>query len=64
MTYQQYHGGITALGLNVLYQPFQHVGFGVGYRALFVNFSATSGSFQGKYDQTLQGPTFLLTASF
>jgi hypothetical protein len=67
LTYQQYHGGITVLGLNLLYQPFRHVGFGVGYTGLFLNFSATStglGSFQGKLTQNLQGPTFYVTASF
>jgi hypothetical protein len=46
-----YHGGITVMNLNVLYQPFRHMGFGLGYTGLFLNFSATSsglGSFQGK----------------
>ena len=67
LTYQQYHGGITVLGLNLLYQPFRHVGFGIGYTALFLNFQADStglGSFQGKFNQNHQGPTFYLTASF
>jgi hypothetical protein len=67
LTYQQFHGGMTVLGLNLLYQPFRHVGFGVGYTALFLNFSATSsglGSFEGKFNQNLQGPSVYLTASF
>jgi hypothetical protein len=67
LTYQQYHGGITSLAFNLLYQPFRHVGFGVGYTGLFLNFSATSsgaGSFQGKLNQNLQGPSFYVTASF
>jgi len=67
LTYQQYHGGITVLGLNLLYQPFRHVGFGIGYTGLFLNFQADStglGSFQGKLNQNLQGPSFYVTASF
>jgi hypothetical protein len=67
LTYQQYHGGITVLGLNLLYQPFRHVGFGVGYTGLFLNFQADStglGSLQGKLNQNLQGPSFYITASF
>jgi hypothetical protein len=67
LTYQQYHGGITVLGLNLQYQPFRHIGFALGYTALFLNFSATSsglGSFQGKLNQNLQGPSFYVTASF
>ena len=67
LTYEQYHGSITSLGLDVLYQPFRHVGFGVGYKTLIIDFEATStglGSFQGKYNQTLQGPTMYVTLSF
>ena len=67
LTYQQYHGGITVLGLNLLYQPFRHFGFGIGYTGIFLNFSADStglGSFQGKLNQNVQGPSFFLTASF
>jgi hypothetical protein len=64
LTYQQYHGGITVMGLNLLYQPFEHVGFGLGYTGLFLNFSAGQGSFEGKYNQNLQGPSLYLTASF
>jgi hypothetical protein len=67
LTYEQYHGGITVMNLNVLYQPFRHVGFGLGYTGSFLNFSATSsglGSFQGKLTQNVQGPSFYLTASF
>jgi hypothetical protein len=67
LTYQQYHGSITSVGLDVLYQPFRHVGFGVGYRALVIDFQADStglGSFQGKYNQTLQGPAMYVTLTF
>jgi hypothetical protein len=67
LTYEQYHGGITVLGVHLLYQPFRHVGFGVGYTGLFLNFQADStglGSLQGKLNQNLQGPSFYITASF
>src|SRR5262245_20779636 len=64
LTYQQYHGGITSVGFEVLYQPFQHVGFGLGWRGLNLNFQATSGRFVGKLEQTLNGPQLFVTASF
>jgi len=67
LTYQQYHGSITSVGLDVLYQPLRHIGFGVGYRALVIDFQADStglGSFQGKYNQTLQGPAMYVTLTF
>jgi len=60
----QYSGGITVMSVSVLYQPFRHVGFGAGYQFLGVDYQSTSGSFQGKYNQNLQGPTVFLTASF
>jgi hypothetical protein len=67
LTYGQHGGGITVLGLNLHYQPFRHVGFGVGYTALYFKFSSTAtgqNSFQGTLTQNLQGPSFYLTASF
>jgi len=67
LTYEQYHGSITSIGMDVLYQPFRHIGFVVGYRALVLDFQADStglGSFQGKYNQTLQGPAMYMTLTF
>jgi hypothetical protein len=64
LTYQQYHGGITSMRFDLLYQPFQHVGFGLGWTGLNVNFQATSGHFVGKLQQNFQGPELFVTASF
>jgi len=60
----QYSGGISVISVNVLYQPFRHLGFGAGYQFMSVEFQSTSGSFQGKYNQNLQGPAVFLTVSF
>jgi len=64
LTYDQYSGSITGMGLELLYQPFRHFGFGVGYQSLFIDFEATRGDFVGKINQTMQGPTAFLNASF
>jgi len=64
LTYNQYSGGITVTTANLLYQPFRHLGFGIGWETLFLHFSSSSGSWQGKLNYTLQGPTAFLTASF
>ena len=64
LTYDQYSGSITGMGLELLYQPFRHVGFGVGYQSLFIDFEATRGDFVGKINQSMQGPTVFLNASF
>jgi len=64
LTVDQYSGGITVMGVDLLYQPFRHLGFGLGYHSLQVNFQATSGDFVGKFNQDLQGLALYLTASF
>jgi hypothetical protein len=64
LTYDQYSGSITGMGLELLYQPFRHFGLGVGYQSLFIDFEATRGDFIGKINQTMQGPTAFLNASF
>ena len=67
LTYEQYHGGITVLGLNLLYQPFRHVGFGVGYTGLFLNFQADStraGLVSRKVQPERAGPHFLPDRKF
>ncbi len=38
------------------WQPFQYVGFLIGYRALYMNYKDGSGSDEFKYDATMYGP--------
>jgi hypothetical protein len=64
LTSGQYSGGITVMGLDLLYQPFRYVGFGLGYRSMFMNFEDTSGKLTARLNQSLQGPGLFLTASF
>ncbi len=64
LRYDGYDGGITSTALDLLYQPFRHVGFGVGYRSLFLELEATKSSWNGRIDQSYQGPTAYVTASF
>lgn len=64
LTYDQYSGGVTVMALNLLYQPFRHVGFGLGYRGMFMNFTETGSKLTATLNQSLQGPGLFLTASF
>jgi len=64
LTYDNYHGGLTSFALDLLYTPFKHVGFGIGWLGMELNFSSTSGSFQGKFQQNLQGPVAFVTVNF
>jgi len=64
LTYNKYNGNITSIGLDLMYQPFRHVGFGLGYRSLNINLKATGDQVTGKFVQTFQGPLLYMNASF
>src|SRR6267142_3823734 len=55
MSYDKYDGNITSMGLDLNYQPFRHVGFGLAYRSLFVSLKATGSDYTAKFAQTFQG---------
>lgn len=64
LSYDQYDGSITSMAMDLLYQPFRHLGFGLGYRSLFVELEATKPSWNGRIEQSYQGPTVYVTGSF
>ena len=64
MTYDRYNGNITSIGVDVNYQPFRHVGFGLAYRSLFIILKATGPDFAAEFNQTFQGPLLYVNASF
>jgi len=64
MTYDNYYGNITSLALDLNYQPFRHVGFGLAYRSLNIFAKATGSSLTAEFNQTFQGPLLYVNASF
>jgi len=64
MSYDKYDGNVTSIGLDVSYQPFRHVGFGLAYRSLFIVLKATGPDFSAAFTQTFQGPLLYMNASF
>jgi hypothetical protein len=60
----QYEGEITSIGLDLQYQPFRHVGFGIGIRTLDVQLEAEEEDFRGKVESRFNGPIFYVNASF
>jgi hypothetical protein len=64
LSYDKYDGSLTALGLDLTYQPFRHVGFGVSYRSLFISLEAEDEGRTLKAEQTFQGPMFFMNVSF
>ena len=64
LSYDKYDGSLTALEIDVLYQPFRHVGFGIGERSLDIKLDVTDGNRQRRFKQALEGPLFFMNVSF
>jgi hypothetical protein len=47
-----------------MYQPFRHVGFGLGFRNLLIDFEAEKDGRHLKAKQSFQGPMLFMNASF
>lgn len=64
LTYDKYSGSLRSHGIDILYQPFKHVGIGLGYRSLFISLDAEGDRGTLKFRQSFQGPVLFLNASF
>ena len=64
LSYDKFDGRLTSLGLDVTWQPFRHVGFGLAYRSLFISMEADDGDKTLKFKQTFEGPMLFMSASF
>jgi len=64
LSYDKFDGSLTSLGLDVLYQPFKHVGFGAGYRALAIRAEVEGDRHILKMRQVFQGPMLFMNVSF
>ena len=64
LSYDKYDGSLTSLGLDLTYQPFRHVGFGAGYRGLFIRMDAEGDRAMLRFRQTFEGPLLFVNASF
>jgi len=64
LSWDRYDGSLTSLEIDVLYQPFRHVGFGFAERSLDIKLTVQDGNTQRKFKQALQGPLFYMNVSF
>ena len=60
----QYRGDISSTGLDLQYQAFRHVGFGLGLRTLEITLEAEEDDFRGKIESRFNGPILYMNASF
>ena len=64
ITFNNIYGNITSSVVDLNYQPFRHVGFGIGYRSFFINVRVTRPSWTAIFSQSYQGPFAYMNASF
>jgi hypothetical protein len=64
LTYGDYSGDIRNTAIDVLYQPFRHVGFGMGMRSLVVDVTIDSPDWMGQARTVYSGPAAFMTVSF
>jgi hypothetical protein len=64
LSYEKYDGSLTALGVDLLYQPFRHLGFGAGFRSLFIDLTISDERKKLQFNQSFQGPLLFMSLSY
>ena len=64
LTYGDYTGDVRNTAIDVLYQPFRHVGFGLGMRSLVLDVKIDDPDWQGRARTVFTGPAAFMTVSF
>jgi hypothetical protein len=64
LDYEEYSGQVLSNGIDLVYQPFRHVGLGVGYRDLLVDLELQDEDFPGKVESDFRGPVAFVNFGF
>jgi hypothetical protein len=64
LTYGDYSGDVRNTAIDVLYQPFRHVGFGLGIRNLVLDLKIDNPDWVGRARSVYTGPAAFMTVSF
>jgi hypothetical protein len=64
LSYGDYTGDIRNTAIDVLYQPFRHVGFGLGMRGLILDVKIEDPGWTGRARTAYTGPAAFMTVSF
>jgi hypothetical protein len=64
LEYDKFSGRLMSLALDLQYQPFKHVGFAAGYRALAIKAEVEGDRVTGKFRQTFEGPMISMNVSW
>jgi len=57
-------GDVSNLAIDLVYQPFRHVNFGLGYRTLLLRVDSTSERWRGTAEIRSSGPTLFVGTTF
>lgn len=64
LQYDPFYGSILSVGVDALYQPWRHLGFGLGWRTLQVSGGLSGQDWDGEIATTYTGPVAFVTSSF
>lgn len=64
LNYDAYSGDLRSMAIDVLYQPFRNVGFGLGARNLVLDLTIDKTEWRGRARTSFAGPTAYMTVSF
>ena len=64
LTYEEYGGSLTNTGIDVLYHPFRHVGFGLGLRNYVLKADYDQPDWHGSVNMHFTGPSAFVNVTF
>ena len=64
LSYDNYDGDIRAVTMDFIYQPFRHIGFGVGWHSLTIDLGLEKSDWRGYARLAFQGPAAFMSVSF
>jgi hypothetical protein len=64
LQYDPFYGSILSVGVDALWQPWRHLGFGLGWRTLQISGGLSSADWDGELATNYTGPIAYVTSSF
>jgi hypothetical protein len=64
LEYDPFYGSILSVGVDALYQPWRHLGFGIGWRTLQIEGGVEADDWSGDLNTNYTGPIVFISSSF
>jgi hypothetical protein len=62
--YDPFYGNVLSIGVDALYQPWRHLGFGIGWRTLQISGGVSASDWEGDITTEYTGPILFASSSF